>query len=463
MTLSSLFAGSLGLEGADSGDFADDQAPLATGDESETASAAIAEVAAEDGEVADAATEGDDLEEKAEQTEEVAQQVEVAAESNGLDPQASALLHLAFKNITGKSWADKKLPKHESFNGMKSERIEATQLALEGIKETLKQFWEAIKAQFKKFWAKIKTWYIKTFDASKKLSARAKKLQERAEGTAGTIENKTFSFGSAKAIAIDGKARDANAATGGLKALYEVVSSVLEVRKAEDYDNMVEKAATSFKGIAEADENSAGKEVASKVIEFYTKALNGPSAGTKVTEADYIKLYGDAKEVDVSRGAALPGDRCVVVVKPTGGATTQLDGIRAIRTARVVMGNTKAKPRDIEATQDVQTLTTTQISKMCDDVVEISEKVFNFKKAWERRDGAQDKIIKEIDSAIKNVEGNKDVNGEVARNARSLANALVGTLRRQSAFESTLVSYSLQTCGVFLSYGERSLAQHKSK
>lgn len=469
MGLSSSFASSLGLESADGGDLDDDQYPEATGDESETASAAIADMAAEDGEVAEAAAEGDDLEEKAEQTEEIAEQVEVAAEGAGLDPQASAILHLAFKNITGKAWAAKKLPKHESYSGLKSERIEATQLALEGIKETLKQFWEAIKAQFKKFFAKIKTWYIKTFDASKRMIARAKKLQERAESTSGTIENKTFSFSSAKSICVAGKVKDTAGVLLALSNLEKVADQELTVKSASEFDSEVDDVVSKFKNITDADTSTANAALTVVVGKYYqSRTSKGKNTGTLVpsTEADLIKQFGDAADIEVYRSDVLPGDRAFMRVVPKAvnkaGATNK-DNIRIIRTARCTVSAFKAKGRDVEGTQDITTLTTSQISKMCDVVVTICESVFGFKKAWEARERHQEKCIKEIDSSVKNIADDKDVSSTISGDARSLAAAVTGSIRNDTATHASLVTLCLSSSGVYLTYGERSLAQYKSK
>ena len=197
----------LAMEGADLG--YENDAPLANGEETHTVANEIAEVQGLAQEAADAEAGAAQLDDEAAKTEELAENVEadVAAE-NILDPTAAKFLRLAFKNIVGAKYADKKLPATEGWSGSRSQARENTRIALEGIKDTLKSFWEAIKAQLKKFYAKVKTFFVKMFSGAKKLAERAKKLQEKANDTVGTIEEKSFSFGQTKAIAVEGKYND---------------------------------------------------------------------------------------------------------------------------------------------------------------------------------------------------------------------------------------------------------------
>ena len=107
-------------------------------------------------------------------------------------------------------------------------------------------------------------------------------------------------------------------------------------------------------------------------------------------------------------------------------------------------------------------MTTSQIAKVCDSVIDIADKVFDFKKGWENRDRDQEKTIKAIDDAFREIsKDSEDESNEVKRNARGLASAATGLLRRDSSFKAAFVSYVMATGNVALSYCERSLAQHK--
>ena len=99
---------------------------------------------------------------------------------------------------------------------------------------------------------------------------------------------------------------------------------------------------------------------------------------------------------------------------------------------------------------------------MCDTVIDIADKIFDFKKGWENRDKDQEKTIKTIDDAFREVSKDNDENtSEAQRYARGLASAATGLLRRDAAFKASFVGYAMSTSNVALSYCERSLAQHK--
>ena len=125
-----------------------------------------------------------------------------------------------------------------------------------------------------------------------------------------------------------------------------------------------------------------------------------------------------------------------------------------------MFSNAKDKPKDVGG--EVATLTTSQIAKVCDSVVDIADKIFDFKKGWENRDKDQEKIIKTIDDAFREVSKDNDENTtETQRYARGLASAATDLLRRDATFKASFVGYAMTTSNVALSYCERSLAQHK--
>lgn len=204
-------------------DNSDDLQDDVTLDESETATAATSEVLAEGGEVSAADAEAEDLGERVELAEDVTEEVEasldgVKTEGLGLDRVGMSLALSSLRRIAGKQYKHVvgKNINMESIGAGRSGRQEQTRIVLEDLKDTLKAAWEAIKNAFKKAWAKIKTWYIKTFDASKKLKARATKIRDRANSTASTIDEKTFKFSSAKAIAVNGGLKDVGEFTSAL-------------------------------------------------------------------------------------------------------------------------------------------------------------------------------------------------------------------------------------------------------
>ena len=432
--------------------------------EDETATAAVADATAD---AQDVAQEDDNVEQLETEQEELGEVEEtVAQESEGLTPQAARLLQITLGNIVGKRHAQKIIATENYSSGRGAQR-EAKQLALEGIKETLKQFWEAIKAQLKKFYAKVKSFFVKMFSAAKKLKERAEKIQKKANDTVGTIEEKSFSFGQTKTIAVDGKYNEAGTVTTGLNNARKILEAIISVQKADTYERVIDEAAgliekTVKDGKDGKDVLGSGVNVLVKLEEVAGKSL----VGKAVSETKLKEMYvpKDDKTTLVTMSDSLPGGKAIFMVAGTvKGTTADVEEFtKAIKATRNVLGNDKFNPRDVSE-GDVKTLTTSQIDKVCDDVIEIAETAYTYEKAWEKRDKFQAKLEREVDSIIKDVNSDKDEDSRIQRIARNYASAITGSVRRRTNFEAQFISYALNLSSAMLNYSERSLAQHKAK
>ena len=132
----------------ESADTENTAAPTEAIPEDETATAAVADTEAEASAVAQEDADTEQLGEEQEQLGEVEEAIE--QESAGLSPEAARYLNLSLKRIVGKKHANKIIAT-ENYSSGRAAQEEAKRIALEGIKDTLKSFWEAIKAQLKKF------------------------------------------------------------------------------------------------------------------------------------------------------------------------------------------------------------------------------------------------------------------------------------------------------------------------
>lgn len=427
-------------------------------DESETATAEIADLRQEEAEIVEADAEAEDMGERVDLAEELTETVEpVVTEGAGLDAASMKLLLTGMRRVAGpraKHLVGRDV-KMESISAGVSGRREQTRIQFENLKDTLKAAWEAIKAAFKKAWAKVKTWYIKTFDASKKLKARAEKIRNRAENSSATIDKKNFSFSGAKSIAIDGKVKDGGAFVTALGTIEDLADKILNTVKTDQVGDTAEKLATAIGDV----DGERLKTVFKTLQEEIIKKVGVEGLGDSIADPKVRASFGEATEVRLESSAELPGGKIVVniVGKPGADANSLLASIRRTRT---VFSNAKDKPKDVGG--EVATLTTSQISKVCDSVVDIADKIFDFKKGWENRDKDQEKIIKTIDDAFRDVSKDNDENtSEQQRYARGLASAATGLLRRDASFKASFVGYAMTTSNVALSYCERSLAQHK--
>lgn len=451
----------------ESGDVEHNEAPLANGEETHTVANAIAEAEGLAQEAADAEGVAEDLDNEQEQTEELAETVEAeVAQEGALDPTAARLLHVAFRNIVGKQQA-KKLPATESWAGTRAAARENTRMALESIKDTLKQFWEAVKAQFKKVYNKVKEWIVKTFSAAKKLKDRAEKIQSRAGNTVGTIEEKSFSFGQTKAIAVEGKYSDAAGLLSGLHTVRGlVVGTITELKKdavdgaIEDLTNAI-KGAFSGSGKTRSISNLGGLTAAVKKGIAGATTVAVPSSVGDVTK--YKAQYGDAGEVDVTGVFGLPGGKAAIQVTFSGSNDGSVEGaVKELRTGRLALGSDRYQARDVTE-GEVKTLTTSQVDKVCDDVIEIAESVYTFEKNWKENERLVEKVQKEVDDIVKDFDREDEADSRDQRHFRNFANGAMAALRRHTNFKAQLCSYAITTANAFLNYGERSLGQHKAK
>lgn len=435
------------------------EAELGGLDESGTATAEIADLRQEEAEIVEADADAEDLGERVDLAEELTETVEpVVTEGAGLDVASMKLLLTGMRRVAGRYGKHTvgRDVKMESINAGVSGRREQTRIQFESLKDTLKSAWEAIKAAFKKAWAKVKTWYIKTFDASKKLKSRAEKIRGRAETTNATIDKKTFTFSGAKLIAVDGRLKDASGFVTAMGAVKTLATDILNKVKADQ----VGTAAESLAGLIGDEVKKVEDGIAGIQVSIVDKA-GVAGLGSDVPDAKVKASLGESKEVTTKASTILPGDKIIVNVKGTAGSGADVSAqIAAIRRTRTVFVNAKDKPKEVNA--EAQTLTTSQVASVCETVIDISETIFDFKKGWENRDKDQEKLIKAIDDSFRDIsKESEDNDSSVSSRARSLASAATGLLRRDASFKASFVGYAMTTANTALSYCERSLAQHK--
>ena len=188
---------------------------------------------------------------------------------------------------------------------------------------------------------------------------------------------------------------------------------------------------------------------------------------TATPEPKLAEMFSGGKDSkdSVQMSQSLPGGKAIFKVVAKGDGEITIDSLtKRVKNSRLILGNDKYNPRDVSE-GDVKTLTTSQIDKVCDDVIEIAETSYTYEKAWEKRDKFQAKLEREIDAIVKDVNSdNEDKNDSRAdRIVRDYATAFTTSVRRRTTFESQFISYALNVGSAMLNYSERSLAQHKAK
>ena len=188
------------------------------------------------------------------------------------------------------------------------------------------------------------------------------------------------------------------------------------------------------------------------------KIMTNPE--TKLVEMYVPKGSDDAVEF----ATGLPGGKSVVeVIANVNSKDNSIEAVtKVVKNTRLILGNDRYTPRDVTE-GEVKTLNTSQVDKVCDDVIEIAETAYTYEKAWEKRDKFQAKLEREIDTVIKSINSDDDVDSRAQRIIRNFATAFTTSVRRRTSFESQFIGYALNTGSAFLNYAERSLGQHKSK
>lgn len=172
--------------------------------ESEEAANEILEA---DREVEMAELQEDELTDAEESLESIVMSLESLIEKDprGLDRVAAEGYRHAVRAIVG-SALDNPVASLESF-GSSTECQHATELSLEGIKDTLRKIWEAIKRAVKNAIRAVGDFFAKLFGGVSKLKDRAKKVKEKAEGLKkdGAVAEGKVAIPGADRLALGGK------------------------------------------------------------------------------------------------------------------------------------------------------------------------------------------------------------------------------------------------------------------
>lgn len=152
-----------------------------------------AEIAVEEVEVNELADDAEDqaeivegLEEVATGLEAIAISLESAVKDGGLDAGAAVFLHHAVKAHTSRlGMQDAPVASLESFGGA-TDRLEATQISMESVKDTLAKVWKAIYDAVMRAVRAAANLAAKIFSNLDKLEARAKSLADKAKALQGS-------------------------------------------------------------------------------------------------------------------------------------------------------------------------------------------------------------------------------------------------------------------------------------
>lgn len=461
--------------------------------------------------------------------------VDVAAESykdNGLTERGLRYLKIAFKNIVGKNIADNKTPAMESF--AITHPMQVTAIALEGIADTIKQFWQAIKNQMGKFWNQTKSWYVKTFDVANKIIARAKALEDKSAVLATSPTEKTFEMSGITFLSVNYQVKEPAALIKGLGDMKNILDASLDNITKANQSNKTDAILNYAKAMLTQTRSdltalSKGKSPSGAVLKEnmdVTAQESGLIAliPNQTGDKEMLTRLGVAPGQVVTESAGLPGNRKLYNAAELvlDRDPTMDDVITSIKSHRLILSDSQAKPKEMEDSLDVKTLNSSQISQIAGFTGEMGETILGYKKEFEARDKFITNIIKGFDQIVKELDGTpvqqpapkpqptttpapstqstqpaptptpaptpapadtpapapaqpaattQQADGSeldnpaspvdaVDKQIRKLANATLQQFKKEISLSGTILNHSIKVANAFLLYGERSLAQY---
>lgn len=286
----------------------------------------------------------------------------------------------------------------ENF-GTASANKAATQVSVEGIKDSLAKAWEWIKEKYQQFVGWIKKHYLKWFGDYENMKKRAEAIKEKAKDLKGSIkendfENKTL----ASAFTVNGTLVDAagiktglDAATGAVGSLAKFTSKAKEVNDALEttVKEVKERVKGKFTGKTITEEVDRGKVLGGKITGSSKEALT-LIAGNK-GDTSKFNLSGDNTEIS----AVLPGE-FAIVVSPFGSSADDLD--KALDTT---VKFTKLSLKTASSADRLKTLKQDEIMDICNNVISFVETGIESRKTVEDAVKESERLSKNLDNFAK--------------------------------------------------------------
>jgi hypothetical protein len=269
---------------------------------------AVADVEMTSNEVEAASEVIENVQSDAETLSDLADKMEEANATGGMDASAASIAQVAVEHFYNKlSIAVRPMPALESFGG-DSSRQKATILAVENIREQVKNVMQALIVMIKKAYEFVKGFIKSALDANGKIKARAEALLEALDKVKGSAQEDTVT-GSFVANLAYGDKVDADKAVKAAGALVEAADKLTNelfnaIKPNQVVDFVVDPEAFGkfeFKGFNKDGWSDAGLE-ANEGFKVY--ALGGVelSAGRKLTVAVKAESESGKESFDALAG-----------------------------------------------------------------------------------------------------------------------------------------------------------------
>lgn len=339
----------------------------------------------------------------------------------------------------------------ENFGGA-STRRQATISMENAVKEWLSKIWNAIKDQLKKLWAYLKNWYLRTLDTAPRLRARAEAIKKKAQGDIGSIasDKKTIEVGVLRQLHINAKVpTDLKAAA--TKA-FETVAGALQDMSADEYEKGADVAIKLAEKVAGGESKVSELPGLKKVLSKF----GATAKGSTVTDKRYGENYHVIKSEELLGGK-------MYVVKLA--IEEKIDSLAkaADLSAGVgpILDTFAQKSKEVDSSGTFKTLERGEIENLCELVAQMCNTVQDFKKAWEARDKALDRVLKEGDRLEREVAKDKELKGAEQRELIGGIRVAANLMRASHRGGAPFISYALTTGKALLTVCERSVSAHK--
>jgi len=414
-------------------------------DAANSAETALLEVNEEtaEGETSEAAV--DEAVEAVSSLEAYAAELEEANKQGGLSRSGAAVMNIGLESIyrrLGFQAGQTKTVSLENF-GQNSSREGATQIALEGVKEKIKEIWAAIIAHIKKAIEWVKGHFNKIFGTAERYLKRAQALAS-AQKPNGQPKEKTFENERlVKALHINGNVPAS------------VSTELAKITKIAD---------GVFTTIADFNGKGAEKllEEMGKTDGDVSKITALPFANGVVPEVTNPEAAGFSKPADglaLFRTPVMLGNKALIIEAPKTALTGEAAATAAAKTS-TALGAFDPKATEPSKTT-VNVVDTGEIGKIADECVKLCQEVIKYKAKLGKAGDLKSKIVSAAERAGKDANTEEDKAKAAYHSAmQKIATNAVNNLDRAPAAMST---YALNTVKNALDLAEQSLKQYSSK
>lgn len=360
------------------------------------------------------------------------------------------------------------LPSQESY----LDPMEYTLSLEEGIKETLKNFWDGLKAKLKALQTKVRSWYLKVFDATPRLQQQAEALRAKAESANGQPKEKSFEAGGVSKLSINYKVPTPEQLIQGLNDISSISAELLgksagsytelNARMSQLAQETAEAAAKVYKEASPQNGNNAPTGLDStKQNSLLTDCYNEYDNIIKAVKATNKQQPGKTRFKDqameyMATGQLL-GSNMLVIAKPVSlEAIKTPDGINTFQRS---LGQSIEQIKENVQVQNEDkgqytTLNAMQIAQVADHIIAICTVVMKYKEVFAAREASQAKIERDLDNVIKTAEG---LNATGSRLVRMSCQAAVSVQRKITNGEGAWIRYAMGTAKLAYGYANKSM------